>query len=437
MSTDKNKLIPELRFPEFMEYGEWEEKSLDSHCLNLSSGRDKHIPDGNYELYGSTGIIGRVKDASYDGDFILVARVGANAGLLNRAKGKFGVTDNTLVIDLKREEVIDFIFCSLENLRLNKLVFGSGQPLITGGQLKSLNLIIPPKRNEQQKIASCLSSLDEVIAAHSQKLATLKDHKKGLMQNLFPQLSELGLDRLKDDRIKGKEILKSQNPKNHNSDNVPKYRFPEFLEDGDWAEKSIQKLLDEKIIISHLDGNHGALYPRAEEFSKVGVPYITANDFTSGLVDFANCKHLQPQRAKKFKKGIAKDGDILFAHNATVGPVAKLVTDLPFLILSTTATYYRCDNKYLINDFLKFALSSPVFVHQYSRVMSQSTRNQVPITTQRKFNLQLPKPEEQQKIASCLSSLDDLITAQTEKIKQLKLHKKGLMQGLFPRSITN
>jgi type I restriction enzyme S subunit len=45
--------------------------------------------------------------------------------------------------------------------------------------------------------------------------------------------------------------------------------------------------------------------------------------------------------------------------------------------------------------------------------------------------------KEQQKIASCLSSLDELITAQAEKIEQLKLHKKGLMQGLFPKSITN
>ncbi len=139
------------------------------------------------------------------------------------------------------------------------------------------------------------------------------------------------------------------------------------------------------------------------------------------------------QRAKKFKKGVAKDGDILFAHNATVGPVAKLVTDLPFVILSTTATYYRCDNKVLINDFLKFALTSPFFVGQYTRVMSQSTRNQVPITTQRKFHLHLPKPEEQQKIASCLSALDESINAQADKIEQLQQHKKGMMQGLFPK----
>jgi type I restriction enzyme S subunit len=67
--------------------------------------------------------------------------------------------------------------------------------------------------------------------------------------------------------------------------------------------------------------------------------------------------------------------------------------------------------------------------------MSQSTRNQVPITTQRKFNLQLPEPKEQQKIASCLSAVDELITAQQEKIDELQQHKKGLMQGLFPKIV--
>jgi len=214
---------------------------------------------------------------------------------------------------------------------------------------------------------------------------------------------------------------------------IPELRFPEFVNEGEWVEKSIQMLLDENIILSHLDGNHGALYPRSEEFTTEGVPYITANDFISGLVDFTKCKHLPLQRAKKFKKGVAKNGDILFAHNATVGPVAKLSTDLQFVILSTTATYYRCDNESLESDFLKFALSSPFFVNQYTRVMFQSTRNQVPITTQRKFNLQLPKPKEQQKIASCLSSLDELIAAHSDKLEALKGHKKGLMQNLFPQ----
>jgi type I restriction enzyme S subunit len=214
----------------------------------------------------------------------------------------------------------------------------------------------------------------------------------------------------------------------------PRLRFPEFQSAGEWARMSIQEMIDKQFIIGHLDGNHGELYPKAEEFSqtKEGIPYITANDFINGTVEFSRCKRLPLERARLFKKGVAKDGDILFAHNATVGPVAKLNTDEEFVILSTTATYFRCNAKHLSNDFLKSALSSPDFVAQYSRVMSQSTRNQVPITTQRKLELRVPKPDEQQRIADCLSSLDALIAAQAQKHEALKTHKKGLMQQLFP-----
>ena len=99
---------------------------------------------------------------------------------------------------------------------------------------------------------------------------------------------------------------------------VPKLRFKGFEEE--WVKILIQDLIDNKTIISHLDGNHGGLYPRNEEFSSTGVPYISANDFITGKVLFTNCKHLPEKRAALFKKGIAKNGDVLFAHNATVGP---------------------------------------------------------------------------------------------------------------------
>ena len=296
---------------------------------------------------------------------------------------------------LKTDRFIRILTRNLEGLRDGKMI----------SYKQFSELILPvPSPPEQQKIADCLSSLDGLIAAEGGKLDTLKAHKQGLMQQLFPQPGETR----------------------------PRLRFPEFRNKGEWEVKSIQALIDAKAIIGHLDGNHGSLYPRAEEFAEEGIPYVTANDFIDGFVDFSRSKRLPLKRAKQFKKGVAKDGDVLFAHNATVGPVAKLRTHHDFVILSTTATFFRCDNCLLLSDFLRFALCSPEFVRQYSRVMSQSTRNQVPITAQRKFNLQLPKKAEQQKIADCLTALDDRITAQAAKIESLKQHKRGLMQQLFP-----
>jgi type I restriction enzyme S subunit len=209
----------------------------------------------------------------------------------------------------------------------------------------------------------------------------------------------------------------------------PKLRFKEFQES--WNRILIQKLIDDGLIISHLDGNHGGLYPRSEEFASSGVPYITANDFINGRVSFESCKFLPFERAKQFRKGIAKSGDVLFAHNATVGPTAILETKFEYVILSTTATYFRCDNENLLNHFLKYSFETKGFVEQYTRVMSQSTRNQVPITTQRKFTVVLPVFPEQQKIASFLSAVDEKIQQFTRKKELLEQYKKGVMQQLF------
>lgn len=183
----EGKTTPILRFPEFQNEREWKKTILESLCNSIASGKNKNNPDGNYNLYGSTGIIGKTDTGDYNGTYILVARVGTHAGFLTKVDGKFGVTDNTLVINLKLKGNIDFVYYLLYNKGLNNLVFGSGQPLITGSLLKNLEIAIPSSI-EQQKIADSLSSVDELISTETAKLDQLKAHKKGLMQQLFPKL---------------------------------------------------------------------------------------------------------------------------------------------------------------------------------------------------------------------------------------------------------
>ena len=199
----------------------------------------------------------------------------------------------------------------------------------------------------------------------------------------------------------------------------------------EWEFRIIDGLIEDKTILGHLDGNHGELYPRSSEFKEYGVPYIGANDFSYGFVSFDGCKYLSEDRARLFRKGVAKDGDVLFAHNATVGPVALLVTDYDFVILSTTATYFRCDEEKLNNIFLKYALQSASFVGQYTSVMAQSTRFQVPITVQRKFRLVLPPLPEQRAIATALSDVDALIASLDKLIAKRRDLKQAAMQELL------
>lgn len=198
-----------------------------------------------------------------------------------------------------------------------------------------------------------------------------------------------------------------------------------------WEVEKIGDLIEKQFILGHLDGNHGELYPRSHEFKPFGVPYVGANDFEEGNVTFARCKFLSDERAAKFRKGVARDGDVLFAHNATVGPVALLRTDFPFVILSTTATYFRCNPEKLSNSYLKGALQAQHFVRQYQAVMAQSTRFQVPITAQRKLSLVIAPLPEQRAIATALSDVDGLLGGLDRLIAKKRDLKQAAMQQLL------
>lgn len=209
---------------------------------------------------------------------------------------------------------------------------------------------------------------------------------------------------------------------------------PNFLQNAieqGWDVTRLNDLIKSKAILGHLDGNHGNLYPRNSEFVDSGIKYISANALIDGSVDLSKSKYLTAERGSQFKKGVAKDGDVLFAHNATVGPVALLNTKDEYVILSTSLTYYRCNLTKVDNHYLVQYMSSPAFTRQYERVMKQTTRNQLPITAQRDFYFVLPPLPEQRKIAKILSTWDKAISTTERLIDNSKQQKKALMQQLL------
>ena len=173
-----------------------------------------------------------------------------------------------------------------------------------------------------------------------------------------------------------------------------------------WDVFTLEELIQNNVIIYHLDGNHGGDYPRSDEFVDSGITYIGANCIKDGVIDFSLAKYLTEEKANSLRKGIAKDGDVLFAHNATVGPVALLRTNKEKIILSTTLTAFRCNNTKLIPEFLKAYMESAWFVCQYASVMKQATRNQVPITKQRKMSFILPPLALQQQFAEKIQAIE-------------------------------
>ena len=202
-NKDKKVLnVPHLRFPEFS--GEWENTELQYIAPNICSGKDKPTSNGTVALYGSTGIIGMTRLASYNEEIVLVARVGANAGQLQITTIPCGVTDNTLIINAK--EWNRYIYYYLQHYNLNRLVFGSGQPLITGSMLKKLKIIYG-EESERNKIVNLLCLLDERIATQNKIIEDLKKLKSAISERLFKSVKGFTV-LLSDlcDIVKGKQI---------------------------------------------------------------------------------------------------------------------------------------------------------------------------------------------------------------------------------------
>ena len=175
---------PSLRFPEFT--GEWEKCKIEDITDAVSSGKSKnHFSNGEYNLYGSTGIIGRTDKALYDGKLVLVARVGANAGFLQIINEPCGITDNTLILKPKGIDAF-YLYYFLQHFNLNRLIFGSGQPLITGGMLKKVKVSLGTI-SEQSKIVKFLSLLDERIAVQNRLIEKLQSLIGGIAQHCIKE----------------------------------------------------------------------------------------------------------------------------------------------------------------------------------------------------------------------------------------------------------
>jgi type I restriction enzyme S subunit len=424
MSKEK-KLIPELRFPEFEKDGEWEISPLG----NLSSPINEKTKGRKFTLMSITAGYGLVTQIekfgreiagkSYNNYYVLKKYDFA----YNKSSTKlFPQGEIAILEDIEEGAVPNSIFTcfrfdtnkifplfakylfvnNIHGLWLRKYI-SVGARAHGALQVNNKDLFAVPisftSLSEQQKIATCLSSLDELIAAHKDKLQALKDHKKGLMQNLFPS-SESGFTRLKDEQdTSTTKILKSNNPQNPDSDNVPRLRFPEFVKDGEWVEKAFEELFE---IGSGKDYKH---------LEKGDVPVYGSGGYMISVNDYL----YDGESVCIGRKGTIDNPLFLTGKFWTVDT------------LFYTYEFNNCLPKFIYYVFLGINWQNH---NEAGGVPSLSKKNLYKIRTALPATIQ-----EQQKIASCLSSLDELIRAESEKIEQLQQHKKGLMQGLFPKNV--
>ncbi len=410
----KNTLIPELRFPEFMDSGEWVEKKLGEVGVFVGGGtpstNNNEYWDGDIQWYTPT----EIKNGTLKPSIRTITKKGlenSSAKLLPKGAilittratiGDAAITNKecatnqgfqSLIVKNTESNLFWYYWIIFNKRELERKASGSTFKEIGKNEIRTIKTFSPTPQ-EQQKIAAFLSNLDELIEAHKKKLELLKRHKKGLMQNLFPQEGE----------------------------KVPKWRFPEFKDSGEWEEVKLNKLANKVL----------------KKNKKHLIKTVFTNSATDGIVeqrdyfdkDIANKNNLENYY-------IVEAGDYVYnpriSNKAPVGPLFKNITNKTG-VMSPLYTVFRFKNK--DNDFYQYYFKSNHWFSSIRRVSNTGARfDRMSITSSDFMTIPVLSPliQEQQKIASCLSSIDEIITAEAEMIEQLEKHKKGLMQGLFPQ----
>lgn len=410
MRMNKKKIVPKLRFPEFGTSEGWKKYKL----RELADRITKKVGDNKLVTLSISAGIGFVSQAEKFSRDISGKQycnyIYLKKGEFSYNKGNSKTFPQGCIYELKEydEAAVPNAFISFrfkENLvpSFYQGYFDSnfhGKQLvrfITSGARSdgllnisptdffSIVLPTPVKKEEQQKIADCLSSIDDLIDAESRKLRALEKYKKSLMQKLFP--------------AEGKTL--------------PEWRFPEFQGCGEWKSKSMGKAC--KMF------SGGTPDTSKKEFYGGTIPFIRSAEINKSSTElFITEEGFKNSSAKMVKKG-----DILIAlYGANSGEVALSKID-GAINQAILCLRHETNNAFVYH----------YFTHMKNRIISkyiQGGQGNLSGQIIKSVNLYFPKTEEQQKVADCLSEIDTMITEQSNRLEQLKTHKKGLMQGLFP-----
>ena len=401
--------MPRLRFPEFQDAGEWQEKQLGNVCDVRDGTHDSPkfystgkplVTSKNLLANGSLDLknVNLITEEDYEqinkrskvdvGD-ILFGMIGTIGNPVMVRSDGYAIKNVALI--KQQYELLNCFLVYLLNSpyivhKFSLLNAGNTQKFVALGQIR--NLIVPvPSESEQRRIADCLASLDDLIAAHSAKLDALKAHKRGLLQQLFPAEGET----------------------------VPRLRFPEFADAGEWEGKKLGQIGD-VLMCKRIF---------AEETNSVeGVPFFKIGTL-GGEPDAFISKQLFDEYRSRYN--FPRKGEILITCSGTVGKC---------LVYDGKDSYYQDSNIVWIdnptlevgNQFLYNLLLNV----DWGRLNS-TTITRIYGSDLRNLSITFPINEsEQRRIADCLASIDEQIAAQAQKLDALKAHKKGLMQQLFP-----
>ena len=412
MKEEKN-LVPRLRFPEFREAGNWIKKPL-GDIGEIVTGKTPNTSDESlwngeiqfvtptdiseekYQWKTQRSVLGHAMTKvlpKHSTMFTCIASI-----------GKMALSVKPCITNQQINSIVpsggyepEFVYYSLLYIvpLIKSLQSNSTLPIINKTDFSKFIIPVPKLSSEQQKIADCLSSLDELIAAQARKVDALKTHKKGLMQQLFP--------------IEG--------------ETQPRLRFPEFQDAGEWAQKMLEEIADIK---------SGSTPLRANDAFFVGgtIPWVKTTDLNNSFIT-----ETEEQITPKAKARVNPVGSVLVAMYGGFNQIGRTGCLDVAAATNQAISVLQLDHKIALPAYVLAWLNAKVEV--WKRIASSSRKDpNITGADVAKFLIVLPGLPEQQRIADCLTSLDDLITAATQELETLKTHKKGLMQQLFPSAET-
>ncbi len=416
---------PKLRFPEFQD--EWEEKTI-NEIFDVNEKPEKATTFDNQKIITvklhALGVVKNERNSTLTGGTNYFKRragefIFSKIDLLN---GAFGLVPNALDGFYSSTDVPAFRFKNKNSsffflnwlkanyLKLNIERTGTSSTLKRVSPEKFLEtLIYLPSLPEQQKIADCLTSLDDLIAAQSQKVETLQAYKKGLLQNLFPAEGE----------------------------SVPRLRFGEFQSAGGWETAVLSEVYSFKVTNSfsrdQLNYENGSV--KNIHYGDIHMKFSTLFDITKETVPYINPS--QSIEAIKMDS-YCVEGDMIFADaSEDLNDVGK---SIEIVNLNNEKVVSGMHTLLARQITPRLAIGFGGYLFKSDRIRTQIKKEAqgakvLGISSGRLSSIEICFPSdkrEQQRIAELLSALDEEIHAQGEAVAALKVHKKGLLQGLFP-----
>ncbi|EPZ5431184.1 restriction endonuclease subunit S [Vibrio parahaemolyticus] len=426
-------LVPELRFTEFRESEGWTQKTIKdifsifqgyafSSTDSVATGtRWLKIADVDIQKmnHNSPSFLPKDYEGEYGrfivkkGDYVMALTRPILGGKLKVAcvDDVFdGALLNQRVGKLVTQENSTFVYYLIQTSQLvsdiERSIAGSEPPNLSSQQIKDIKTYIPSDEREIKKVADCLSSMDDLITKNTQKLESLKLHKKGLMQKLFPE--------------EGKSI--------------PEFVFACNVK---WIKKTFEEVYSLKTTnsLSRDKLNYDEGLVKNIHYGDIHTKFSTLFDITKEYVPFIS-EEISLDKIKQ--ESYCQEGDMVFADASEdiddVGKSIELININGEKLLSGLHTILaRQKESYLVKGFGGYLFKSEAMRRQIQKESQGAKVLGISSGRISKIDVIYPiEQSEQQRIVDCLSSLDKLIDAQTKKIEVLNKYKKGLMQKLFP-----